>query len=429
MKLDSDSLLQIFSYLKPLETICLALAHDRFKDLVLCHGMPANHTFSLNQTFLHNFPVDKMLWLYQAMGRNTHTVTMSNISEEDLFVLLELLPKVRHLTLENVHLTKKDKMSLVPPLESLKIDNVRGTKPCLTKLFKQLCGSLRVIDFGMDMTKPMAQAICELRDLQEVHFGGKALTMDLSTFWQRNATIQSLYIGENEVYDQKRERKREEYSSTYYSNRKQTNKNAREFCGLENLTFLSWNFYDGDFYDLGKLSALREVRLNANFYDDVCRLLESVGPQLTSLWAAWTDDVYDPIGLEKFPMLEELELTENYYYMPDDIINCKQLRILKLWDESADEVVRMIKELPLLEEIYVGKLCKWKFDTKYEASLLSVLGATDREVSINGSKFDDFKWVLLNLILFFFQKFGSKNRSGLLKVTFNISSISWRQSP
>lgn len=387
LTLNDDCLLQILSYLSIPEWISLGLTHPRYQSLIKDHGLPGN-SVDLSSGFLCEYPLDTHSWVYQGLGMNTTTLTSSNVNESDLTRLFPLFPKLQHLQLHQMRLTDMTKIPDYPHLESLKLDGVTVDRKYLLKLFKHLKGALKCLDFGHDLPK----ALEAVHDLREMHMCNQALTKDMTTFWKQNAGIERLYIGETDSFDWK-EMKRLQKMCANDKNQEHVKQNYQAFDGLQGLTFLHFRhllyedlqmFFGAKF----ELRALRELLLWTYKGDTATEFLAHVGPELRVFRSECFDyKIYDPFGLERFPLLESLEVQFDFF-MEDDLPTLKNLQRFVTIDSSSSTVLWYVRELPKLRELTMDtKPKEWQLEDKFEQPLKEFLRQNGRELLLNGRKY------------------------------------------
>lgn len=233
MRLPDDCLLEIFRHLDTKESIFVGQAHPRFQSVITDHGMPAQNKVVIDRTMLYYYPMTDLPWAYQAMGRNTTTLEVSGVYEDDLYYLLALFPKLRHLSLKDMNLKTIGQIQEIPQLESLTLNKVGAEKSVLVKMFNHLDETLRKIDFTSDIPKGL-EALYHIRD---VRICNRALTKDLSTFWKNNPEIEDIYLGIWDYFDSapNTQRQIEQLGEKYEA---QINTNFKAMTNLKNLAFM-----------------------------------------------------------------------------------------------------------------------------------------------------------------------------------------------
>lgn len=139
-----------------------------------------------------------------------------------------------------------------------------------------------------------------------------------------------------------------------------------------------------------KFPHLRELNLWTCKAKHGINFLRNVGTELRTFRTSWEDwKVYDPMGLQRFPRLEHVEVREDMF-TEEDLFPLKQLKTLKVCHEQPATVLQLVKQLPLLRDITVGEVDKWKWDPKLTSQLETVLrsgGDGGREICLNGSEY------------------------------------------
>lgn len=365
-----------------MDSIAVAQAHSRFLSIISEHGMSSQNTYQIDPDLLYHYPMEDMPWAYEAMGKNAKTLELKDIYEDDLYYLLALFTKLRHLSLENINLKDIGQVHSFPPsLESLSLENVKSDKSLLVKLFNYLDDTLHTIDFGSDIPKGL-EALHNIKDLRICN---KALTKDMSTFWKNNPEIKDVYLGATDDIGGGPKSEARIWA-IYEKNKTQIDANFEAMGRLKNLSYLSYTMF---FCcpDQVKFSTLK-LRLWSSDFDSLNGFLSNVGEELLVLQVNWDGSkCYDHLNLQGFPKLEYLEIDDHYYMEQDAFGDMANLKTLIIAQGDSKDLLEIIEWFPALKEITVGEEDSWDFYEGLEAELEKVLRESGREICINGSEY------------------------------------------
>lgn len=362
-----------------MECIAVGQAHSRFRSVIREHGMSPHNTIKIDPTLLYYYPMEDMPWAYEAMGRKATALELKEIYEDDMYYLLALFPKVQNLSLEDMNLKDIDQVHLFPKLKSLSFENVRSETPVLVRLFKHLDESLRKIDFGSDLPK----GLDALHNIQDVRLCNRALTKDLTTFWEQNHDIEDIYLGVRDSFHQRRNSEQRMWD-LYEKHHNQIDANFEAMAKLKKLTFLSYTIFFSC-PDSVKFPFLRQLSLFSDNYDVLNGFLENVGTELLYLTVDWNRaKCYDYLNLYDFPNLKHLDIGEGYHMYREGFCDLPNLQWLAIPEEDWKMAVEAVEWFPALTEINVGNKRKWTVPDELKGKLQKVLRKSGREISING---------------------------------------------
>lgn len=189
-KLDDDSLLHVFSFLRQTDLVALTQTDPRFDSLIFNHVFPRIDIF-INPHFVARFPVEENCPMYECLGQYSRSLKIQTQESKKILPFFKDLQKL-HLIPPQEEMEQFDWTSIPDGLRKLDLW-VRSNKPELGELFRRLDETLTSLTiYGPFQSSDLA----ELHNIRHLKIRGfPKSTIDLKEFLVNNGDhLESLEI-------------------------------------------------------------------------------------------------------------------------------------------------------------------------------------------------------------------------------------------